>query len=166
MPQTIRLLAFLSLLAAVITPSAHAAVPQDQQVTCESSWPENVHPQDDNIYKLSSRTLSRGRIEWYGRFKMYSPRGNETACNIRQILFSTGHLVNEIPLGSPNGPIITLVVQHGFFHCRAKDMVVEPHFAPQTNGNTTFYTVQAQDGDIYKSGSYYAKISVIGRPLP
>lgn len=170
MHQQNRLIAFtvLFLSFASVAPMAHAADPQDKQVTCESSWPQNVLPKGATGFTLKSKPLPGGRIEWYGRFRMYSPDGNYFACNLRQIRFSSGHLVNELPQGSPNGPIIKFEVQHGLFRCRAKDMIVDPNFVPSiVNSDFIAYRADAREKDGKgKSGFYYAKISIIGVPAP
>jgi hypothetical protein len=158
MPRLSRLLAALILLTVAIPTSAHAAAPQDATVSCESSWPvAGPYP------VLQQRTLPGGKIEYYGRYKMWSPIDNELECHIRQLVFNIGRLANDLPQETSNGPALTFVVQHGIFHFPAKDMKID-HISIQPNGaDFVEYTVDAQAVK-GKRGIYYAKISVIGFP--
>jgi hypothetical protein len=152
-------LAALILLTVAIPTSAHSAAPQDATVSCKSSWPvAGPYP------VLQQRTLPGGKIEYYGRYKMWSPIDNELECHIRQLVFNVGRLANDLPQGASNGPVLTFVVQHGIFHCTAKDMKIDPNIGIKPNGAAFVeYTVDAQAVKS-KRGIYYAKISVIGFP--
>ena len=157
MPRPTQIFPFLILLIATVPAIAHAASPQDASVSCLSSLPAG---QSD---VLQSRTLPGGKIEFYGRYKMWVPSGNYD-CRVRQIVFGIGRLANDLPQGTPNGPKLTFVVQHGIFHCPAKDMKVDYNFTIADDGTGhVAYTVDAQALKA-KSGIYYAKISVIGSP--
>jgi len=158
MPRPSHLIATLILLAATIPVCAQSATPQDASVSCQSSWPVGVH-----YPMLQKRTLPGGKIEYYGRYKMWSPIDNQTECHIRQLLFNVGRLANDLPQGTANGPVLTFVVQHGIFHCLAREMNVYSVGVQPNGSGYVMYTVDARS-DTSKRGVYYAKISVVGLP--
>jgi hypothetical protein len=97
---------------------------------------------------------------------MWSPSGNDNSCYIRQIVFSVGRMVNDLPQGTLYGPVLTLIVEHGLFHGRSREMLLYPDISIQSNGDGLVeYTVNAYAAE-GKKGIYYAQISVIGKPLP
>jgi len=159
MPRPSHCVSTLILLIVTMPISAHAAPPQDATVSCKSSWPvAGAYP------ALQQRTIPGGKIEYYGRYKMWSPSCNQTECRIRQLVFNVGRLANDLPVGTTNGPVLTFVVQHGIFHCPAKDMKVDPDISIVSNGiGFMEYRVDAQAVK-GKRGIYYAQISVIGFP--
>ena len=152
-------LAFAALLVTVSSKSALAAVPGDASVSCESSWPvSGKYPM------LQHRTLPGGKIEYYGRYKFWSPIGNKLECKVRQLVFNVGRLANDLPGGTANGPVLTFVVEHGIFHCRAKDLILDPNIGINANGaDFVEYTVDVQAAKP-KRGIYYAQVSVVGLP--
>jgi hypothetical protein len=158
LPRPSQVFATLILLTAAIPACAQTATPQNAPVSCESSW----EVPGSKLPVLQHRILSNGKIEYYGRYKMHSPDMNNLECRIRQLLFNVGRLANDLPQGTPNGPVLTFVVQHGIFRCPAKDMKLS--IGTQPNGpDSVLYTVDAQSATS-KRGVYYAKISVIGLP--
>ena len=156
-------ISILSIAAGVLLALANPQIATAQganqvEVTCKSSAPTG-----GPYAFLKHRSLADGRIEYYGRYKLWSPIGNPD-CRIRQFVFNVGRLAHDLPAGAANGPVLTYIVQHGIFHCEAKDMKVDPNMGINANGpDLVEYTVNAQ-AEKPKRGIYYAKISVVGLP--
>jgi hypothetical protein len=75
-------------------------------------------------------------------------------------------MVNDLPQGKPLGPVLTVIIEHGLFHRRSRQMLLYPDISIACNGSGHVeYTVNAYAAE-NKKEIYYARISVIGKPLP
>jgi hypothetical protein len=150
-PLPLLILAAVAAIPFLAPRSSFAATPQSKPA-CGAAAVAN--------HKLASRRLTNGNIEYYGRYEMSAPDGNPV-CYIRQTEFYLGRLANDYPQGTPNGPTVSIVIQHGLFHCRVKNWKIT--MVTQLDGPSLMFTVDAQTTKpVY--GAYYAKISIIGKP--